>query len=89
MKKIIYLLIICTIVDSLSIIRPNAIWNLSGDSYEGLEWLDTKQTKPTKAEIDNGIANCQVSKDKLISDIKDTKQTSDQRLEALITYLGI
>lgn len=32
-------------------IRPNAKWNLYGDSYDGLEWLDETQTKPTEAEV--------------------------------------
>lgn len=32
-------------------IRPNAEWSLSGDD---LIWLDTKQNKPTKKEIESG-----------------------------------
>lgn len=42
---------------ALSDIRPNAQWSLIGDSYEGLEWLDETQTKPTQAEIEHAIAN--------------------------------
>jgi hypothetical protein len=45
------------IVKALADIRPKAEWALMGDSYEGLEWLDTKQSKPTLAEIENAIAN--------------------------------
>ena len=33
-------------------LKPGAEWILRGDDFDGLEWLDTKQTKPTKAEID-------------------------------------
>lgn len=36
-------------------LRPGAEWTLNGDSYEGLEWLDQVQTKPTKLEIDAEI----------------------------------
>jgi hypothetical protein len=42
---------------ALSDIRPNAQWSLIGNSYEGLEWLDKTQTKPTQAEIEAAIAN--------------------------------
>jgi hypothetical protein len=45
------------ITKALADIRPGAEWALTGDSYEGLEWLDTSQTKPTLAEITQAIAN--------------------------------
>jgi len=32
-------------------IRPGAQWNLRGMSYDGLEWLDIIQTKPTAEEL--------------------------------------
>ena len=32
-------------------LKPNAEWILRGDDFDGLEWLDTKQTKPTESEI--------------------------------------
>jgi hypothetical protein len=31
-------------------LRPGAAWSLNGDDYEGLVWLDTEQSKPTKDE---------------------------------------
>ena len=31
---------------------PNAKWNLNGDNYAGLDWLDDS-TKPTKIALDN------------------------------------
>jgi hypothetical protein len=34
--------------------RPGAKWNLSGETYEGLEWLDSPETKPTAEEIGLG-----------------------------------
>ena len=30
---------------------PNAIWALNGDTYDGLDWLDSTP-KPTQAELD-------------------------------------
>ena len=45
------------IVNALADIRPKAEWALTGDSFDGLEWLDKKQTKPTLAEIEAAIAN--------------------------------
>jgi hypothetical protein len=35
----------------LTVNYPDAQWTLNGDSYNGLEWLDTSP-KPTKAELD-------------------------------------
>jgi hypothetical protein len=35
----------------LQINKPGAIWNLRGNTYEGLEWLDDSSTKPTAEEI--------------------------------------
>ena len=40
------------LVLALKHIRPNAEWVLSGDE---LQWLDTKQTKPTEIEIEQGL----------------------------------
>ena len=45
------------IVKALKDLRPNSQWSLTGETYEGLEWLETETTKPTKAEIDAAIAN--------------------------------
>jgi hypothetical protein len=43
------------IVNALIKLKPGASWELNGDSYEGLIWKDTEQTKPTEAEL---IAEC-------------------------------
>ena len=45
------------ITKALTDLRPNAQWALTGDSLDGLEWLDKSQSKPTLAEIENAIAN--------------------------------
>uniref|UniRef100_UPI0037C1698B hypothetical protein n=1 Tax=Flavobacterium sp. TaxID=239 RepID=UPI0037C1698B len=36
---------------ALTSLRPQAQWVLRGDTYEGLDWLDTEQTKPTEQEL--------------------------------------
>lgn len=36
-------------------LRPGAEWTLNGDTYDGLVWLDTVQTKPTLVEINQEI----------------------------------
>ena len=43
------------IARAIKSLRPNAKWILRGNEYSGLEWLDTKQTKPTKAELEAKI----------------------------------
>jgi hypothetical protein len=45
------------ITKALADIRPGAEWALTGDTYDGLEWMDTKQTKPSLDEITQAIAN--------------------------------
>lgn len=47
------------ITDALISLRPNAKWALMGTSYEGLDWLDETQTKPTEAEIQAEIIRLQ------------------------------
>lgn len=40
-------------------LKPNSQWILKGDTYSGLEWLDTNQTKPTEAEVTAEIIRLQ------------------------------
>jgi hypothetical protein len=44
------------IAKALTTLCPGAQWILRGDTYDGLEWLDASQTKPTKAEVVAEIA---------------------------------
>ena len=44
-----------TAMDALVSLRPGAEWTWSGLEYSGLNWLDTEQTKPTVAEINEEI----------------------------------
>ena len=37
-------------------LKPGARWVLRGEDYTGLEWLDSKQTQPTKTEVIDKVA---------------------------------
>ena len=45
---------------ALKSLRPGAEWVLRGDT---IEWLDTKQTRPTDNEIANEVARLEVEYD--------------------------
>lgn len=40
-------------------LRPGASWSISGEDYEGLEWTDEVQTKPTEEEIQEELQRLQ------------------------------
>ena len=44
------------IPSALQSLKPGAQWTLNGDDISGLEWLDSKQTQPTKTEINSKIS---------------------------------
>lgn len=52
-------------------LRPGASWSLNGDNYEGLNWLDQSQTKPSKEE-------CLAEMTRL-KDVYDSKEYQRQR----------
>ena len=39
------------IASALAKLRPYAQWSWTAPDYDGLEWLDSSQTKPTEIEI--------------------------------------
>ena len=63
------------IVNALYALRPNSKWNLYGDSYADLEWLDETQSKPSQEEVDAEIAY----QDSLIP-LQDCKKQASQLL---------
>jgi len=36
---------------ALMSLRPGAQWAMSGDEYEGIQWMDEHQALPTKTEV--------------------------------------
>lgn len=54
---------IIDILKALTSLRPNAEWVLNGDAYDGLDWKDHSQVKPTEAEINAEVARLQAEYD--------------------------
>ena len=52
-------------VQALKNLTPNAQFTLVGNSYDGLEWLDTSIAKPTEAEIEAECAKLKIEYDAL------------------------
>ena len=44
------------ITHALIALKPGAQWTLSGEDYDGLTWLDAKQTQPTETEVNSKIS---------------------------------
>lgn len=44
------------VVTALQRLRPGADFNVTGDTYDGIDWRDTQQTKPTLEEVNAEIA---------------------------------
>ena len=47
------------IVSALLSLKPGAEWTTRGDSYDGIEWLDKSQTKPSEEEVNAKITELQ------------------------------
>ena len=65
------------IIDAVISLRPGAQWELRGDTYECINWLEKPvyeggQKKPTKAEVEAEVARLQ----------KEWEDTEYQRLRA-------
>lgn len=52
-----------SIVDALISLTPGAEWSLTGDNYDGLNWLDETQTQPTKKAVEAEIKRLQAEYD--------------------------
>jgi hypothetical protein len=52
-----------SIVDALVSLTPGAEWSLTGDTYDGLNWLDETQKQPTKKAVEAEIARLQAEYD--------------------------
>lgn len=85
----------CAIEDQLSQIRPGANYILHSGNYEGIEWVDKSQTKPTAQELAQAETDCQALisqkftvKQQAITDAKNTGKTTNERLDALIKAVG-
>ena len=43
------------VTDALKSLKPGAEWNCIGETYSGITWLDSRQTKPTESEVNAEI----------------------------------
>ena len=71
------------ISETLNYIRPLAKWSLSGDSIDGLNWLDTNTEKPTQKEIDEGWMSLQAKIKSDITEAAAKKAAAEAKLAAL------
>jgi hypothetical protein len=63
------------IAQALVKLRPGSSWEVIGDDvYENINWKDTVQTKPTKKEVEDKVAE-------LIQARKDIQYQRDRRKE--------
>jgi len=72
-------------IDYTQILTVNYVgkqWSLSGDSYDGLDWLDTSP-KPTKAELDGLWESTQATVAAQKQAAIDTKASALAKLAAL------
>ena len=51
------------IVHALLSLRPGAKWQINGNDYKNLEWLDSVQIKPSKIDVDSEILRLQTAYD--------------------------
>jgi hypothetical protein len=65
------------ISDALSSLRPNSPWIVKGDEYDGIEWLDQENEKPSKEEVEKEIARLQAEYDKTVYRIHRVKEYPD------------
>ena len=47
--------------DALVALRPGAEWNITGNVYGGIDWLDKNQSLPTEEEINAKIAELEAA----------------------------
>jgi len=59
-------------------LRPNSVWSMEGDSYEGIRWQDDPSTMPTKDEV---VAKAREIKAEL--PMKQLRAERDLRMKAV------
>ena len=57
--------------DALVALRPGAEWNITGNRYSGIEWLDKNQSLPTEEQV--------TAKMKELTDAKPMKLLREER----------
>jgi len=68
---------------ALEKLRPNSEWIWHGQDYEGLEWLDTEQTKPTEEQINNKASTIEAEEQQAKKDSENAKTSAITKLKDL------
>ena len=78
------------ITHAILALKPGAEWNLRGDDYSGLEWLDKSQTKPTEDEINAKITELTNAEPLRVLRIERNRrlQATDWRASSDLTLSG-
>jgi hypothetical protein len=51
------------ITQAIKNLRPNASFSVNGETYNGIEWLDELQAKPSEADVNAELARLQAEYD--------------------------
>ena len=65
------------ITHALQSLKPGARWVLRGEDYTGLEWLDSKQTQPTKTEVIDKVAELDAAEPMRLLRIERNKKIAE------------
>jgi hypothetical protein len=64
---------------ALAFLRPGAQWVLSGDSYDGLEWLDDS-VKPSLDELESAWPEVEASRVQAELEVLAAKESAFEKL---------
>lgn len=56
----------CDVPAALQNLRPGAHWNVIGNTYAGITWLDQVQVQPTQTQVTNWLSTCTVTPDDMV-----------------------
>src|SRR5690242_11112571 len=86
----------CSTSKVLTQIRPGAAWVKQADSMKALKWLDTKQSKPSNAEVEKAKQACiadmqsrDARKAQARLELKNSSTPTDKKVEDLILLLDL
>ena len=80
-----------TIGLALQALKPGAQWSCLGDTYAGITWIDSSQTKPTETEINSKISSLDAAEPmRLLRIERDTRiAKTDWRASSDITLADV
>ena len=79
-----------TIMDAIQALKPGAECSIQGNDYDGIDWLDKSQTKPTEDEINAKITELTNAEPlRLLREERDRRlQATDWRASSDLTLSG-